>query len=999
MHESQMHPDSLLVDLIASAGDPRRTLDLILRRIQTATGADRVSVGANRERATGTEILVLGGVGGTVPFLRGGEDGITGLHLIDSPAPLPPDTVWEELGVGEDPHPLEAALVEAGYRSGASFGLRVSGRSQATLYVLSREPAYFNEDRRAAVCKYLHSAAVVSHHLLYFLRHERQQHGLAASQALVDELTAVRGLAETCRRLVEAGVEQLELQRLALFLADTDARRFTCVARRERGNPVRVDPLPELEITRAPGLRAALAGMPLAMITSRQAFPDSMREALGLSEEGWLLLIPLRSSTGVLGLLVGQTGPELPAPATADMEAMQFLGLQLGLVIENRQTLDLQERNTRNLAGLLGMSQAVASLVDLERVPELVARHARDLCDADEATVFLEEDGTLRPLVCLGAYAEQVMRVRIGMGEGLTGRVAQSRRGEILNHADSDPRVVNVPDTPQEQESLLSVPLIAADRLIGVLTLHKLQDRVFDPADLDTLEIFAAQAAAAMKSARLLEDLREERSRLVTMLQQMEAGVVFAGREGQVILLNAAARKLLGVEEEDIEDPLPELLRRVELTELLEALETLEAKGDRHATREESIGGRTFICSLTTSRDEGGVREGTILLFKDVTELKEIELQLLQSSKMSAVGQLAAGIAHEFNNLIAAIYGYAQFMKEHPDEKTVRKGVEVILRASERARGLTGSLLTYSRRRPGRHESIDLNRLLRDTLLLLSRQLERSKIDVETDLADLPPTVVDAGRIQQVFLDLLLNAQQAMAQGGRLLVRSRTGGGGIEIEVEDTGPGIPAAIQDRIFEPFFTTKGPLGGTKTPGTGLGLSVAYNVLQDHGGSIRVRSEPGRGACFHLDLPVSREEATRAPAPEAPDGSHPAGRILVAEDDPRLSRRILEVLDGLGHQVIAAGEGEGLADMIAAEEIHMLLLSRRSTAHDPLLTYQRVRQAHPRLPVVFLTERGDTEPLEAEGDSWIFRINKPFRDRDLTALVSRILNRHLSDGERAA
>jgi PAS domain S-box-containing protein len=680
---------------------------------------------------------------------------------------------------------------------------------------------------------------------------------------------------------------------------------------------------------------------------------------------------------------------------------MRLLGLQLGLTLHSRQAVEVQERSARNLSGLLGMSQAVASLVDLQRVPELVARHARALCEADEATVFLpeEEGSVLRPVVCLGAYAEQVLKVRLKLGEGLTGRVAASRRGEILNHAELDPRVLNIPGTPQEQESILSVPLIAADRLIGVLTLHKLRDRTFDPGDLDTLEIFAAQAAAAMKSARLLEDLREERSRLVTMLQQMEAGVVFAGREGHVILLNAAARKLLRLGEETTRSTLPELLGRAELTGILETLQDMEGTGRRHATSEESIGGRTFICSLTSSRDERGESGGTVLLFKDVTELKEIELQLLQSSKMSAVGQLAAGIAHEFNNLIAAIYGYAQFMKEHPDEKTVQKGVEVILRTSERARGLTSSLLTYSRRRPGRREVIDLNRILRDTLLLLSRQLERSRIDVVTDLQDLPDTVVDAGRIQQVFLDLLLNAQQAMAQGGRLTIRSRVGEDGIEIEIEDTGPGIPAGIQDRIFEPFFTTKGPLGGAKTPGTGLGLSVAYNVLQDHGGAIRVKSEVGHGACFRVSLPVSREKPSPLAGVESLDGGRLCGRILLAEDDPELSGRLVDVLGQLGHEVIVTAGGEGLAETIAEREVHMVLLERRASDHDPLQTYQRIRQTHPGLPVVFFIDRADTEPLEAEGDSWIFRVNKPFRDRDLIALVSRILHRRLAVEDQAA
>jgi two-component system NtrC family sensor kinase len=248
-------------------------------------------------------------------------------------------------------------------------------------------------------------------------------------------------------------------------------------------------------------------------------------------------------------------------------------------------------------------------------------------------------------------------------------------------------------------------------------------------------------------------------------------------------------------------------------------------------------------------------------LWKDITDLKTIESQLLQSSKMSAVGQLASGVAHEFNNLIAAIYGYAQFMKDNRDEKLFEKGIRIILSSSERARDLTRSLLTFSRVAEGRREALDLNELMNDVLLLVEQQLSKEGIRVERDYGRLPHLLAERSRLQEVFLNLLSNARHAMPNGGILTFRSRVEPEGLMVEIADTGVGIPADHLPKIFEPFFTTKGPLNGTRIPGTGLGLFTVYNIVQAHGGLVDVTSVPGEGTTVRLVFPSS------AGAPAAP------------------------------------------------------------------------------------------------------------------------------------
>jgi two-component system NtrC family sensor kinase len=299
------------------------------------------------------------------------------------------------------------------------------------------------------------------------------------------------------------------------------------------------------------------------------------------------------------------------------------------------------------------------------------------------------------------------------MGEGITGAVAASRRGEIVNHAETDPRTVTLPNTILEPEAVLAVPLFTSERLLGVLTLHKLDGRTFDPVDLDKLETFAGTAAAALENVQVAREHHLERSLLTERLEQIPDGIVFTDSDDRITMLNRAAANLLRVDEErSVGTKLTKLLEKSGFAHLCVALATLEKGGLSRLSREIAVDGRTYVCSISSMGRKESVTRGRTLLFQDVTDLKEAEAQLHQSSKMSAVGQLAAGVAHEFNNLIAGIYGYAQFMKEHSDPDVVQKGVDVILRSSERARELTESLLTFSHRRPGRKEPVDLNQIL-----------------------------------------------------------------------------------------------------------------------------------------------------------------------------------------------------------------------------------------------------------------------------------------------
>ncbi len=928
------------------------------------------------------------------------------------------DSAWVSLSDGDPAGRPAQIMVAAGeapadnrpgaaphgvFASHAAYPLVEQGKTIAHLHLACHRPDAFNpaSDDRARAS--LSTLAIFVQHALLLGWHQRQSRYLGIARELIEDLGGCGHLRECAEHLTHRMADFLDLDRAILYLANDEGTWFTCEAVREREGSGDEDGglLPGFRIDEVPGLQPLVSGRVVdGLDFGIGASPcTALCDKLRLREMGAGVAVPIGKGDRLIGVLFALRRNVFPVLAAEEREPMCLLGRQVAPILHSHQVVERHERGARNFAELLDMSHAVSSTSDLTKIPEVIAHRARALCEADEATIFLLEpdEQTLKPVVCLSEWAEQMLQARIRIGQGLTGTVAASRRGEVINHAELDPRSIQVPGTPLEPEALLAAPLVCANRLLGVLTLHKLEGRLFKGMDLETIEIFASQAAIALENARLIARIREERTRLVTMLRQMEEGVVLVDKDGCVILANDAAIRMLGLSERDpIGASVLELLNRPDFGVVRAALERMRHEEERNVTQEYAVRGRTYLCSITAVRaDETVQGEGEVILIKDISELKEIENQLLQSSKMSAVGQLAAGVAHEFNNLMASVYGYAQFMKQHPENAAVvQKGVEVILRSSERARELTTSLLTFSRRRPGRREPVDVNQILTDTLLLLHRQMEKSGVRVERSSDRIPLTVADPGKLQEVLLNMLVNAQQAMPEGGHLRVTSRVEGASIEIRIEDEGLGIPPENLSRIFEPFFTTKGPLSGAKQPGTGLGLSTAYNHIRDHGGSIRATSTPGQGTCFVVQLPIrtiheQREETAGPPAPRSLDIT---GHVLVAEDDPTLSGLISEILGGLGHEVHICAEASQVLAHIDESTPDLLILNPALASTEDADLLGTLRAAAPRLPILIVTTREAGDAVEAGGDPWLYRLNKPFRNRDLISLVSRILAQSL-------
>jgi two-component system cell cycle sensor histidine kinase/response regulator CckA len=387
-------------------------------------------------------------------------------------------------------------------------------------------------------------------------------------------------------------------------------------------------------------------------------------------------------------------------------------------------------------------------------------------------------------------------------------------------------------------------------------------------------------------------------------------------------------------------------------------------------------------------------------LVRDVSERKHLEdqsrdlyYQLLQTEKMAALGQTISGVAHELNNPLATILSWAERLSQRVtgDDDPMKRGLDVILSESERAARIVRNLLTFARKRQSTRALVDLNQIVRETLGLRAYEQRITNITVIPALAaGLPQVFADGHQVKQVLLNLLMNAEQAMlgAHGrGTIVIRTWHDSARqiVVLEVNDDGPGVADDVQGKIFDPFFTTK-----EVGKGTGLGLTVAYAIVQEHGGRITLKSHRGTGASFFVELPVSGGKAVAqrrsavAPAVEpTPRDVFKGARVLVVEDEPALATAVKEAFTDAGFVVDRAGDGEEGLARVAQHHYDLIVCDLKMPRVDGIRFYRAMTAATPALArrVIFVT--GDVAGTDAErfleesGCRWL---SKPFRLGDL-------------------
>jgi signal transduction histidine kinase/putative methionine-R-sulfoxide reductase with GAF domain/ActR/RegA family two-component response regulator len=748
-----------------------------------------------------------------------------------------------------------------------------------------------------------------------------------------------------------------------------------------------------------------------------------------------VLAEPLLYQDRLLGVisLGRQPGEGSYLPAHADL--VRLFATPAAIAIENARLFKEREHAAREARSLYEISHSLTTSLDPQEVLDLITAKTRDLLGTPHAQVVLwdEQAHNLRLGAVRGPEAEFVRQQEFQLGRGINGIVAETRAPLIVNDYQAFPQ--RVPEFGDIVASI-GIPLLYRNRLLGVLTSHSKQPGWrFTSDHLRMLTSFASQAAITLENARLYQQEQTRRRQLEAARAVSEEiirelnlspllkiilrrSVELVGAADGVILLWDDANHVLvpevwtayrefmpflrvqlgddvpGVAAEQrtgffVNDyrtwpkANPLFLARTPISavlaeplvyhnKLIGALALYHKNGERSFTEDE----RQLVMLLAA---QAAIAIENARLFTELNQsfqhLQQAQDTLVRTEKLRALGQMAAGIAHDLNNMLAAILGQVELLRLRAATPDVQEGLTLLETAATDGAGIVRRLQDFSRQRTSSALTpLDLGALVLEAVEIArprwrdEAQRRGKAIDVRVEVAEIPHILGHATDIREALTNLIFNAVDAMPQGGSLAFIGRAEDNAVLLRVADNGVGMPEEIRDHIFEPFFTTKG------LRGTGLGLSVVYGIMERHGGRIDVESTPGVGTTFTLRFQVAPqgEPARRSPAARE---TAPPRRLVLIDDDAMVRQTLASLLRAYGQVVFEAESGPAGLAILEEQAVEVVLTDLGMPEMTGWEVARKVKERYPRLPILLLTGWGDQVVMEAEERTLVDKVlSKP-------------------------
>ncbi len=557
------------------------------------------------------------------------------------------------------------------------------------------------------------------------------------------------------------------------------------------------------------------------------------------------------------------------------------------------------------------------------------------------------------------------------------------RRGPLVfpDHVTARAAELNVTVEKPTPASWLGVPIVAVSRTIGAVAMEGDRKNALDDGALMFARAVVAQAGIALENARLVELLSSGKREWEQTVDAFNQAICFVDPQGAVRRANRMFAELIKL-------PVTALPGRPWLTLVppswVDQVARLLGPEGAAAPVEVRSGERTLLVTAIPAGEPGAI----VLVFEDQSEKRRLQDQLLQSEKMSAIGQLIAGVAHDLNNPLASVVGFSDLLGEAADvPPRLAEPLAVIRQEAERASAIVRNLLSFARRQEGERQLQSIRPILESTHQLLKNQLLAAHIELTlTFEPGLPEVEVHANQIKQVFVNIINNAAQAIAStrhqegGGRIEIATKCEPDGLSVHVSDNGPGIPEVVAQRVFEPFFSTK-----SEGEGTGLGLSICLGIVKEHGGNITVDpggAGSGRGATFTVELPTGVRVSPLAHGTEtepAPVERQERLRVLVVDDEPHILHYMQATLESWGHEVVLAHDGSQALKRALMQPFDLIICDLRMPRLGGREMFHTLARMHPTVAdrIIFATGdtvRGDTlQFLEELGRPFL---QKPFK-----------------------
>jgi GAF domain-containing protein/CheY-like chemotaxis protein len=731
---------------------------------------------------------------------------------------------------------------------------------------------------------------------------------------------------------------------------------------------------------------------------------------------------------------------------------------QAAIAIDNVRLYAETRHRAEQLAALHETTRALNAELSLDLILKRLVVHARELVGAKYgALAVLDDEG--RTAQFLTAGLSQADQKRIGplpQGKGLLGAVFRGERAVRLDDMTAHPQSFGFPPHHPAMQSLLGVPIFIKGKAIGALYLTE-KVGGFTQEDEALLTTLAADAAVAVEKTRLLEETRYRHQEAVSLeavareiTGSLERGEVFqrivdharelckadlaflapcdreagtativaaSGAKGQDLMALTIVRgrgsggKVLETGEPFItenylndpritkdyaevagqEDFVAQAVVPLRLRGAITGLLWVVNRAPRRFTPQD-------LMVLERLADQAAIALENSRLYE---ELRAALKEIVRTERLRALGEMAAGVAHDFNNILAAILGRAQLLLAQTEDPELQRQLQVIEKAATDGARSVRRIQEFTRMRLARpFQPVDLNQVVKEVVeVTRSRwkddaQARGIRYDVLVEPTPVPPVAGDPSELREVLTNLVFNALDAMPEGGRVTLRTGVAGGRVYCVVTDTGIGMSEEVRQRVFDPFFTTKAERG------TGLGLSVVYGIVTRHGGEIEVESQVGKGSAFTIWLPVG-QEIPEPPETAPPPRPHRSAKILVIDDESEVRKVLVELLTGQGHAVAACADGPSALSRLQEELFDLVVTDLGMPGLSGWAVARLVKLQKPETVVVMVTGWGDRiDPEEARTNGVEFLVAKPFNLDEVMATISNALSlrdSRMGDGPR--
>ncbi len=991
---------------VSSTLDVERVLDLVLDRCRALLGVAAVGV-MRVDRETGVVAFERGrGLSpGFIASLRMRPGEGTVGRAIEQRVPVWSEDVLNDpvLAIGAETREL---IQREGYRAVLSVPLLTKGDSQGAVAAYWWEPHTPSAEEISIMTALAGQAATALDNARLFAQERDRKASLSSLLEINKKIGALAApeslltsIAEEAARLLgvdNAGFRLLEGEDLVVAgLAGTAAQSML----RQR-----------IKVGESLTGKVLATGQALMCeLASSGMLPEHLAadQQLGYTH---YLGVPLLVGERAIGVLTFRGRRAFTA---REQELGESFAGQAAIAIDHARLYREASEQADRMRVVAEMGRVLVSTLDEARVLEIVATQAHESLGKLDIAIWLQEetDGPLHMVAGQGPFSGALTgRAQpLNAHEGVVGRALEERAPVWTTDVLHDPRIQLRPESRRWNEevgarSILAVPLIR-EHLRGALVVYRPAGQSFLSREIEYLSAFTNQVAVALENARLYQTL-DIRVRELSVLHELSRAVT--GQLDQAGILDTLDEEhdrlnvVLRVRDGrrcDEEEPHSYSLDQAGLTTIvLKSGRPIRSSDYLAECRRHGVapvanamdmphvlivpmtaGDRAIGLILLRSQDRAFTEADERLLVniaqlvalmlrsarlyeertRALGELGAAQDQLVRTEKLRALGEMASGVAHDFNNLLASILGRSQLLLERVQDVKLRQWLKVIERAALDGARTVRRLQDFTGiRRDQPAVEVDLNQVVQqvlETTESIWRQDRRrtgGEIQVETDLAEgLPPVAGDPAELREAFTNLVLNAVDAMPKGGTLTLRTEITDGQVQVEVRDTGMGIPEHIREKIFDPFFTTKGPKG------TGLGLSMAYGILQRHNGRITVESEEGHGTIFRLLFPVavSGSVSESAPPVAAVAAALVSRHCLVVDDEQEVGEVVADILTTAGHTAVTVQSGQEAVGRIEAERFDVVFTDLAMPGMTGWQVARAVKDRAPGVPVVMMSGFG--------------------------------------------